>query len=92
MKCQKVRIILDQAVEENAELSSEVDAHLKSCPGCAVYYQEQSQLWSALDLLSTVEPKLDFNARLWQRIRQESSHAGWMSGPIGKSMNSGRRH
>jgi hypothetical protein len=80
MKCQKVRLILDRAIEEHAVIPRDIATHLESCSKCEAYYREQLQLWGMLDLLPAVEPQLGFNARFWQKVREEPARTGWMSG------------
>jgi anti-sigma factor RsiW len=55
----------------------EVEAHLESCAACRSRVEEFRRLWTVLDEAPVVEPSLDFDARMRQRIDAEPRPRLW---------------
>jgi predicted anti-sigma-YlaC factor YlaD len=72
MDCDFIRKNLVDIVERKlpAETQEEIDAHTRSCNGCAGLVERFAQFWQALEQPSRIEPSPDFWIRLQRRIHE----------------------
>lgn len=59
------------------ELAAELERHLAVCPDCARVVESQKTVWQALDLWEPGAISADFNARLYDRIREVEAEPVW---------------
>ena len=64
--------------------TAEVKAHAQECTACAAWIREQQMVWSALDDFAAPVVSPEFNARVYQRIGEQSGsfwqriwHTAW---------------
>jgi hypothetical protein len=61
----------------DAEAAEVLARHMASCPECARFADEQSQVWNALDEFEATPVSEDFDARLYARIDAEAKRGFW---------------
>jgi len=73
MKCEDVSKELIPYLDRraNSALRMEVEDHLATCSACHARAEEFRRLWTTLDEAPLIEPSLNFDARLRQRIAAE---------------------
>ncbi|HUO33762.1 MAG TPA: zf-HC2 domain-containing protein [Candidatus Acidoferrum sp.] len=73
MKCEDVARELIPYLDRraNSALRMEIEDHLAACAACHARAQEFRKAWTALDDVPLVEPSLNFNARVRERIAAE---------------------
>ena len=59
------------------DLAAEVERHVAICPDCARVVEAQKAVWQALDLWEPGAISADFNARLYERIREADAEPVW---------------
>jgi anti-sigma factor RsiW len=72
----------------NAEMRSQMQEHMQSCPSCREFANAQQAVWQALDAWEPAAISMDFDRRLYQRIDQDVS---WWT-RLTRSMNPLFRH
>jgi len=84
MNCQKIKKLLNSYIDKtlDADISIQIDEHLKSCPTCNKEYQSIKKLITSLDSLS-IQPApvpADFTQNLMAKISQEEIQiqSSWM--------------
>jgi hypothetical protein len=72
MDCNFIRKNLVDIVERKlpAETQEEIDAHTRSCNGCAGLVERFAQFWQVWEQPSRIEPSGDFWIRLQRRFRE----------------------
>ncbi|MGA2591452.1 MAG: zf-HC2 domain-containing protein [Bryobacteraceae bacterium] len=65
------------AGELDLETASAVERHLAQCPACRSLAADQATVWKALDAWEAPRIALDFDQRLFRRIREEVRFSWW---------------
>ena len=75
MNCRKVRRFLWNYLEKNIDQSQreEIEFHLKECSKCSLEAQEAARLREIFGKTEILRPSPDFNKKLLNRIRPETS-------------------
>ena len=73
MKCEKVSEELISYLDGKLDQSErgEVEEHLASCAACRTRAEEFRGVWSVMDEFPSIEPSLEFDARVRQRLAEE---------------------
>lgn len=70
-------LLLDYAARKLEPLRAAVlEEHIENCADCAMFRDEQSAVWQALDQWVPVAVSSDFNRNLWRKIDEERA-APW---------------
>lgn len=79
MNCEQVESRLMDYLEGSLREQDQqtVQAHLHSCSTCAQRAEGFMDVFNVLDSWKGIEPSSSFNARLRQRIDEESAATGW---------------
>ena len=75
MNCRKVRRFLWNYLEKNIDQTQkqEIESHLKECPKCSLEASEAAKLREIFNRTEVLRPSPDFNRKLLNRIRTETS-------------------
>jgi anti-sigma factor RsiW len=73
-KCEEVSNQLIAYLDRRANSAdrAEVENHLASCSGCRARAEEFRLMFGAMDQIETIEPSVEFDARVRERIAQEA--------------------
>jgi len=73
MNCQKIKKLLNPYIDKalDADMSKQIDEHLKSCSTCSKEYQSLKEVIASLNSLSTQPAPADFTQSLMTKISQE---------------------
>ena len=53
---------------------------METSPECRALYEQQKTVWQALDRWEPIEPSLDFNRRLYEKIEADAANRSWFAG------------
>jgi len=70
-------LVAYSAGELDPETASALERHLAGCPACRLLAADQAAVWKALDAWETPRIALDFDQRLFRRIREEVRFSWW---------------
>jgi len=73
MNCQKIKKLLNPYIDKalDADITKQIDEHLKSCPACREEYTNLKGIASSLNSLSSQPAPADFTQNLMAKISQE---------------------
>ena len=73
MNCQKIKKLLNPYIDKalDADMTKQIDEHLKSCSACNKEYQSLKEVIASLNSLSTQPAPEDFTQNLMAKISQE---------------------
>ena len=73
MNCKEIKKILNPYIDKalDADISQQINEHLKSCPSCNKEYQNLKEVIASLNSLSTQPAPADFTQSLMTKISQE---------------------
>ena len=73
MNCKEIKKILNPYIDKalDADISRQIDEHLKSCPSCSKEYQSLKEVITSLNSLSNQPAPADFTQSLMAKISQE---------------------
>jgi anti-sigma factor RsiW len=73
MNCQKIKKLLNPYIDKtlDANMTKQVDEHLKSCSACNKEYQSLKEIITSLNSLSTQPAPADFTQNLMTKISQK---------------------
>jgi len=73
MNCQKIKKLLNPYIDKalDADMTKQIDEHLKSCSACNKEYQSLKEVIASLNSLSTQPAPADFTQNLMTKISQE---------------------
>jgi len=79
MSCEKISngLIAYLDGRANREERRDVEGHLESCAVCRERVEDFRRLWRVMDEVPAIEPSLDFDARLRQRLAAEPQRKTW---------------
>lgn len=89
INCKKVKKSLLSFLENELpeEQQTQIEKHLKTCPGCSGLLEEFSQLWGTLEQGDRIQPSPYFWTRLKQRVTEYEEGKkpvwGWFGGLVG---------
>jgi anti-sigma factor RsiW len=76
-------LLLDYCTRRLApERAAIVESHVRACPACRRFAEEQSAVWSALDGWEAAPVSVDFDRRLYRRIEGEISWRERLAAPL----------
>jgi len=82
MNCQKIKKLLNPYIDKtlDADMSKQVDEHLKSCSVCNKEYQNLKEIITSLNSLSTQPAPADFTKNIMAKISREEIQiqSSWM--------------
>ena len=82
MNCQKIKKLINPYIDKtlDADMSKQVDEHLKSCPSCNKEYQSLKEVITSLNFLSTQPAPADFTQSIMTKISQKEIQiqTSWM--------------
>ncbi len=82
MNCQKIKKLLNLYIDKtlDADMTKQVDEHLKSCPACREEYLKLKQVVSALNSISPQPAPENFTENIMAKISQEDVQiqSSWM--------------
>jgi len=82
MNCQKIKKLLNPYIDKtlDADMSKQVDEHLKSCPICNKEYQSLKEIITSLNSLSNQSVPTDFTQSIMAKISQKEIQiqSSWM--------------
>jgi len=82
MNCQKIKKLLNSYIDQalDADMTKQVDEHLKSCPACREEHLKLRKIISALNSISTQPAPADFNQSIMAKISREEIQiqSSWM--------------
>jgi len=82
MNCQKIKKLLNPYIDKtlDADMSKQVDEHLKSCSACNKEYQSLKEIITSLNSLSTQPAPADFTKNIMAKISREEIQiqSSWM--------------
>lgn len=74
MKCENIKELIlvypDGELERSEKLR--VDAHLRECGDCDLFFKRAVGVWNLLDKWDGVEPEGDFVAHFWNRVSEDA--------------------
>lgn len=74
-----IEVLLDYTARKlDPARTAILEQHMAVCADCALFRDEQSAVWEAMDAWTPAPVSPDFNRRLWQRIDEERA-APWYS-------------
>ena len=73
MNCKKIKKLLNPYIDKtlDADVSKQIDEHLKSCPSCSKEYLSLKEVIASLNSLSTQPAPADFAQSIMTKISQE---------------------
>jgi len=73
MNCKKIKKLLNPYIDKtlDADVSKQIEEHLKSCPSCNKEYQSLKEIITSLNSLSTQPAPADFAQSIMTKISQE---------------------
>ena len=73
MNCKEIKKMLNPYIEKalDADISRQIEEHLKSCPSCNKEYQNLKKIIASLNSLSPQPAPTDFTQSLMTKISQE---------------------
>jgi len=73
MNCKKIKKLLNPYIDKtlDADVSKQIDEHLKSCPSCSKEYLSLKEVIASLNSLSTQPASADFAQSIMTKISQE---------------------
>ncbi len=82
MNCQKIKKLLNSYIDQalDADMTKQVDEHLKSCPACCEEHLKLKKIVSALNSISPQPVPADFTQSIMTKISQEDIQiqSSWM--------------
>jgi len=82
MNCQKIKKLLNSYIDQalDADMTKQVDEHLKSCPACREEHLKLKKIVSALNSISPQPVPADFTQSIMTKISQEDIQiqSSWM--------------
>ena len=73
MNCKEIKKLLNPYIDKtiDADMSKQIDEHLKSCPSCNKGYQSLKEVIASLNSLSTQPAPANFTQSMMSKISQE---------------------